>query len=434
MNKLKFNGKLYPFQQDVLKWCEQTKKGIIGLDMGLGKTVITIAMICKQNYNKTIIVLPLQILEQWKEALLKFTNLNKHDICIYQGRNRNNRMIQNYRIVLTTYDIIRKDMADSDSMLRRSRNIYDCIVFDEAHKLRNHKTNTYTNCYTLCHPIPNKWLLTGTTIHNRFMDFTNLCQFIDINETSDVQTWKNKYYYRLLKTNSNIKFPVKILHEHLLDLNAEHAKIYQQIYECSIGSPMTLVKILRLRQCCNHMDTIWGNDSTVVSSSPKFAKTLEIIKQAPKDDKIIIFSQWSSCLKLLNDYLNQNNIDCLTYNGSLNISKRNQIIEEFKNGHQQILLITITSGGVGLDMSFANHVIILDSWWNKPLEEQAIDRVYRIGQTKDVHVHRLYMNNTIETWMINLKQEKHEINNCFHKDLLYTIDYHKLYDVLHNFI
>lgn len=203
-----------------------------------------------------------------------------------------------------------------------------------------------------------------------------------------------------------------------------------------------LVKVLRLRQCCNHSDAALDEKHYKMpsnrhdkQSSAKFNKIFEIIDSAPSSDKLIVFSQWEHSLHILGNRLRERGVSHLQYNGSFDISERNQTIQEFRTGEKRVLLITLTSGGVGLDMSFANHVILLDSWWNQALEEQAIDRVYRIGQTKKVEVHRLYMNNTIEEWMVETKREKMKVDTQFHKDnQVYIIDKHLLTEILHRYI
>jgi SNF2 family DNA or RNA helicase len=469
--KLLFSGKLFPFQEDVLKWTHSVDRGIVGLEMGLGKTVITLAMICQKNYRRTVIALPLQIIEQWKNSLLKFTNLKEKDIAIYQGPKRKSLNLLRYRVILTTYDVIRMDMPKEESVLAGAQEFFDCVILDEAHKIRNKKTQTYRSCDSLSKDIDAKWLLTGTTIHNKFSDFLTLCEFLKVPDANlatfrDVDksnAWKKKYYYRLTKAQSGLDLPEKSIHEHWLKFDEAHADDYQtlleetkEMYDDYLAHPtqvkfnFLITKILRLRQCCNHIDAHLDpahyrleknrHDGT---TSAKFTKIIEIINQSPKDDKIIIFSQWSHSLDLLAKQLDWAWIDgydsdqpmYLQYNGTMDIGEKNQVLEDFRDGPQKVLLITLTSGGVGLDMSFANHIILMDSWWNPALEEQAIDRVYRIGQKKKVDVHRLYMTDTIEHWMEKMKEEKRKVDLQFHKEnLVYMIDQMFLKKILHQYV
>lgn len=218
--KLQFLGQLYPFQQEVLKWSATIPKGIIGLDMGLGKTVITLAMICEKNCHRAIVVLPLQIVEQWRMSIINFTNLEANDVCIYQGRDRKSLELVDYRIVLTTYDAIRTDMVNPESKLYKYRYAFDMMVLDEAHKIRNKKTKAYATCSELGRHISSKWLLSGTTIHNKFDDFYNLCEFLNLpglsvemfGDSKKAAKWRSQYYFRLTKSQCDLGLPEKSIH------------------------------------------------------------------------------------------------------------------------------------------------------------------------------------------------------------------------------
>lgn len=456
---MEFTGQLYDFQMDALNWSKGLNCGIIGLDMGLGKTVITIALLCQKQYQRSLILVPLPIIEQWRTSLLKFSNLKESDVCIYQGTSRKSKNLAQYKVVITTYDVIRMDMKDKNSRLAQGKSLFDCLVLDEAHKIRNKKTCTYTSCVELGEKITSKWLLTGTTIHNKFEDFYNLCRFIQIpGLTEDLISKKDvrdHWYFRLTKSQCNLQLPEKFTHEYALHFDEEHQDEYHELYEetkelydeyvaDNSRSAFTglLSKILRLRQCCNHPDAILDRESLKKSqnrhldvSSAKFDKALEIVQKTPTEDKIIIFSQWEISLQLFALQLEQQKIKYLQYNGDLDTQQRNQVLNQFRTSDVQVILVTIQSGGVGLDLSFANHVIIMDNWWNSALEEQAIDRVYRIGQKKCVEVHRMYMIDSIEDWMLQLKSEKSKIDHLFHEEsTIYTLNQSLLSKLLHRYI
>lgn len=457
-NQIKFVGNLLDFQTNVLNWSQPIEKGIIGLDMGLGKTVITIAIICNRNYNKTIIVLPLSLLNQWKTAFQNFSDIDTNSILIYQGPKRNKLNFDTARIILTTYETVRIDINDELSLLYNKKEQFDCIVLDEAHKIRNNETKVYSACYSLSSHCKSKWLLTGTVIHNQFGDFLSLAEFLGLpdfdasifEDQSQIQRWKKTYYYRLTKSECNLNLPQKIINEHFLEFDENHFDVYfdlfmetKQLYNKYLNAPTSLnlsfllSKILRLRQCCNHPDAILGEDYRLDKNLyegkyvKKFAKVIDIIQKTESDDKILIFSQWDHSLNLLSQCLENEGISYLKYNGKIDINKKNIILADFKKSSCKVLLLTLTSGGVGLDLSHANNVIIMDSWWNPALEEQAVDRVYRIGQTKIVNIHRLYMKDTIEEWLIEMKKQKQLIDIKFHTDNLhYAINKGLLKEIL----
>ena len=445
---------LYPFQQQVINWAQHLKCGIIGLDMGLGKTVITLELIQQRNYQHIIIVLPLAIVQQWRSAINKFTQIKPNQVCIFQGSGRKSLVLNKYRVVLTTYETIRYEVKCPDSQL--FANSFDCMILDEAHRIRNIKTATHQSCYMIGQFIESKWLLTGTTIHNTYADFVALCKFLDLDQLDNSRNWQKNFYYRITKKESGIELPEKSYHEHFLNFDQEHLEYYTEllldvknIYLDYLSSPdrfkmdIILAKITRLRQMCNHPDAILNDKTSIISYnrhdeivSAKFLKIVDIVFQMPFNDKIIIFSQWEMTLNLLQQLLGDLGYNCLEFNGSLSNSQRESVLRQFRTSPQHnILLMTIKSGGVGLDLSCANHIILIDSWWNQATEEQAIDRVYRIGQTKNVDIHRMYMIDSIESWMIEMKKEKYKIDSEFHQNgNVYHIDHKMLTGILHKYL
>jgi len=199
-----------------------------------------------------------------------------------------------------------------------------------------------------------------------------------------------------------------------------------------------LVKILRLKQCCNHVNAMIGsqqfadkggggrsekkfNNNETMISSIKFDTIMNLYNQKPKDQKMVIFSQWEVSLNILGQYFKSHGIDYLLYHGQLSMEQRQKVLDQFRTDTITVLLMTLTSGGLGLNLTCANHVILMDSWWNQATENQAIDRVYRIGQTRKVEVHRLVVNNTIEQWLVAMKEEKNK-----------TVEYFDQYDDIYH--
>jgi len=414
---MNFLGRLYGFQSDVINWAKGLDKGIIGLDMGLGKTVITIAMMARKSYKCSVIVVPLPIIAQWKESLMRFTDLSETDICIHQGPLRKQHALNQYKIVLTTYDVVRNDINDKTCPLSTFHS-FDALILDEAHKIRNRKTDTYKSCYALGKNTDNKWLLTGTSINNDFNDFVSLCMFLEIEiNNHKLEHVKNTYYYRLTKKECLLNLPEKSIHQHYLNFDEKQADYYQGIlnqmkdayedYEVNHNRESIshlLTTLLRLRQCCNY-----SGDNSI-----KFQKIKNILDNI-KNEKVIIFSQWEKSLNMLQQQLDTLQIKNLKYHGKLNTCERTHILQQFQNDNQvNVLLMTVQSGGVGLDLTVANNCIILEPCWNNAIENQAIDRIYRIGQIKPVQVHQLYINDSIETWVNKLKKEKKIIDEEFH--------------------
>lgn len=384
--------------------------------------------------------------------------------------------------------------------MQSSTPLFDGVIFDEAHKLRNEKTQTCQQCKRLVDGIRHRWLLTGTVIINKFCDVYNLFRFLEIPNLSpswfqstpvvtvEVANQKNhssdspvgpsteeethspiipterdrlaqrdRYYYRLTKEQCLQDLPEKHVQTHQLTFDESHYSDYfeiylevKELYKVAQNTrkkedwAMLLVKILRLRQSCNHPEAILNAQTRIEApiyqgpTPAKFQKILEIVKAMPHNDRLIIFSQWTTSLQLVGQYLTQHGYSSLEYNGSMGISARNQVLSQFETASSlspKILLISLTAGGIGLNLTSANHVILLDQWWNSAIEEQAIDRVYRLGQTKPVEVHRLIMKDSIENWMWKMKEEKNKVDQSFHQhSLMDEIDTGTLTQILRRFI
>jgi SNF2 family DNA or RNA helicase len=466
---IKFTQTLYEFQTLLVTWMSLITSGILGVDMGLGKTVSMIKTICDKQYNRVVIVVPPFLLNQWRQEFLKFTDIRADEIVVYHGpkRSKLQESLIHSRIVLTTYGVVQSDINDPETLLfeYHTDDKFDCLVFDEAHLLRNEKTILYERCSRLASRIPAKWLLSGTIIHNSIKDFVSLATLIDTDDWETVKTdpelfkdWKNRNYYHLMKADCEVPLPQKHIYERFLEFDGSHMDEYLQIltevkevYKSYQAAPTSvnyhcmLAKILRLRQCCNHPNASLSvedlmNDKNVYNDPgcAKFEEIADLCDQTQMDDKVVIFSQWAGTIKLIGKYLAAKRVSCIRYGGDLSLNDKNAVIDQFNNSSVKVLLITTKAGGVGLNLTKANHVILVDSWWNYAVEEQAIDRVYRIGQYKDVHVHRLYMKDTIEQWLIALKLKKQAINDKFHDmgsdDETQEINAPMLKQLLHKFI
>ncbi len=462
---IKFTQTLYDFQIAVSTWASFIISGILGLDMGLGKTAIMLDIICQKQYNKVMIVLPPFLIQQWKDAFTKFTDIKPDEIMVYHGpkRHKTETAFERSRVILTTYGVVQSDIHDPTTLLFQYQNKFDCLVIDEAHKIRNDKTIIYEACFRLSLNIPSKWLLSGTIIHNKIEDFMSLATFLDTPDFDQIKhkpelfnEWKAQHYYHLMKSECEVPLPEKHLYEHYLDFDGSHMDEYLEIltevkeiykdyqaHATKVNYQCMLAKITRLRQCCNHPNASLSAkdlaDEKNIYDDPncaKFEEIADIIDQTPKEDKVLIFSQWGASINLVSKYLASKRVTCLRYGGDLSLSEKTDIIKQFESQSEaKVLLITTTSGGVGLNLTCANHVIMMDSWWNYAVEEQAIDRVYRLGQYKDVYVHRLYMKDTIEQWMIALKTKKQKVNEIFHEGGdTSDLEGPMLKQLLHNFI
>lgn len=456
LKKINFKGTLIPFQNDIYGCrMKDQDRGILALEMGLGKTIVMIYKICHAEYKKVLFIVPLPLAEQWRKALFNFTDSKIGDVTIYQGRKRHNDDFSKARFVITTYETVMIDMDNESSQLFKHHKQFDSIVLDEAHKIRNQNTKTNNVCNKLAENCAARWLLTGTPIMNSFDDLRSLSVFLnvsDINFDTHLSEWKAKYYIRFTKAEANLGLPDKTIYKHPLRADENHFEVYmetfcevKEVWSKFLSEPGTqnfgfvLKKILRLRQCCNHPDAMLSKEEYEIDlnrykagQTSKFLKTMDIIKSSAEGDKIILFSQWTHTLDLMGKYLTANDISHVTYTGEANASKKTAILDEFEKGNSKIMLTSLHAGGVGLNLTCANVVILMDSWWNGSLEDQAIDRVYRIGQKKPVAIHQMYIDGSIEDWMLEMKNEKALVHKAFDTcDTQYEINRTKLSELLH---
>lgn len=401
---------LYEYQENAVKWCMNTENqcSIIAFDMGLGKTVITCELLNRKPL-KTVILVPLSILNQWETELIKFTETS---IVKYHGIKRKSQISQIKRanIIITTNRVF-ADEINEDHFANIER-----LVIDEAHRMRNKNGKAYKQLKIYGESIKNKVFLTGTPICNTIRDLISLICLSNLKEYNQEIFWRGDDIMTKLqqilpsillrKTKNEVLqdiLPKKTVKEIIIKIDEEDER---KEYDEHVQDDMILRRILRMRQTVNY--------------GKKIEKINDIIKTIPKNDKIIIFSSLTGILKRIQEYLTETS---QIYHGKQTISERNIIINNFKTKTEtRILLINLRSGGTGLNLIEANHVIIVEPYWNNSEQEQAINRIYRIGQKKEVMIYKLIAENSIEKWISLLQKSKLNISN-------YLIDNDKEYNM-----
>lgn len=437
---------LYPHQIEFLnkasKWEKEGHGGLLGAEMGTGKTLMILSLFAESNQiKKTLVIAPLALLENWRNEFHKHLNLPRSKIVIYHGPKRQQIDLHDRLMVITTYETARQDIVRWSSMSPLI-DIFnpDRIVLDEAHEIKNPESKRFKAIMKLsqfCECNYN-WAMTGTPIHNRVNDIISLARFIDLEPYNNDNWWKNctqekleewrnaSYIYFSIK-EINLKLPDKIEHHHHLRFSDDEDEIYQQIsinaqqafMEYLDGKELftnVLTKILRLKQCCNHVYAPFDEDKIDMpfKDSAKTNKLIQIINNTPDNEKIVVFTQFRGTMNIIADSLVENGYQnkFIMYHGGLNSMQKNIALQNFSNNNNcKILLMSIKAGGVGLNIVEANHVVIFDLWWNKAIEEQAIARVHRIGQTKEVQVHKITIKESIEDWILGLQERKQQCAN-----------------------
>ena len=437
---IKVKTKLYSHQEEFLKkalmWESRGNGGLLGAEMGTGKTLMILSLFANDAVPKrTLVIAPLALLNNWRNEYIRHLDLPASKVAIYHGPKRYQTRLDNRYMVITTYETARIDIEKWDDMSPLVNDFRpERIVLDEAHEIKNQASKRFKAIVKI--PGRLRWAMTGTPIHNYIDDLASLAKFIDVKpynnnnwwsiaSDEEIETWKHDSYIYFSKEGINLKLPEKHSNHHLLKFSQNEEDLYRQMIceaeelfkqyldgGCGILFTVILTKILRLKQICNHP---FGPMSDKMikerefNDSTKTTKLIEIINDIPNNEKIIVFSQFRGTLKLIQRslHLHGYNDQYVVYHGGLNPLEKETVLQQFeRDDSKKILLMSIKAGGVGLNLVRANHVVLFDLWWNRAVEEQALARVHRIGQAREVHIHRLSIEKSIEQWVIGIQERK----------------------------
>jgi SNF2 family DNA or RNA helicase len=426
-------GELRPYQKIGYSWLVQNIRfrfgSILADDMGLGKTIQILSAILyfKENNRledeSTLIIVPPTLIPNWENEIKKFTP----DLTyfIYHGSNRT-FPLENYDIILTSYGVIRLDL---DMFVDR---VWFLCVIDEAQNIKNPNTEQTKAIKEV--PAATKVALTGTPIENKLMDYWSIFDFVnkgylstkddfkrnyvvpiekleDEEVLEDLKTIAKPFVMRRLKSDEDIKkeLPDKFVNDIYCSLTKKQVKLYTAILEeiffdiensKGIQRKGIILKILTaLKQTCNHPAQFLDIKKPKISESGKMELLVNILENIlDNDEKVIIFTQYVEMGKLIQEMVSKKfKQEVLFLHGSQSMKEKTRIIDTFQEDENyKIFVATLKTGGTGLNLTAARNVIHYDLWWNPAVENQATDRVHRIGQDKDVMVYRLITKGTLE--------------------------------------
>ena len=411
---------------------------ILADDMGLGKTIQTITILLyliENSYIKKsiVIVVPTTLLSNWEKELEKFAP--SLSFFSYYGAKRK---LQESDIVLTSYDIARRD---SDILKKMG---IDCLIIDEAQKIKNSDTVIAKTLKSF--KVKYKIALSGTPVENNLSELWSLFDFtlpkylkslkeFTKNYAQDIEIHKDRakieklkqitapFMLRRLKTDKTIinDLPDKIVVDEYATMTKEQASLYKSVVNESMqrleeGDAKGLIfkLIISLKQICNHPRNF---DKTSLMKKELSGKTellmtlLDTILQ--KDEKVLIFTQYVEMGDILAKLIQKELYTVpLFLQGSMSKKKREETVEKFQSDSSaKIFILSLKAGGTGLNLTAANHVIHYDLWFNPAVENQATDRAFRIGQTKKVTVHRFITKNSFEEKIDKMIQAKKELSD-----------------------
>ena len=445
-----FAGQLRPYQQLGYAWLTFLKRWGLGAcladDMGLGKTVQTLAALQldrqQGNNQPNLLVCPTSVINNWQRETARFTP----DLAalVHHGPQRQagdtfRTQAQEHQLVITSYGTMNRDQDLLGSVPWRA------IILDEAHNIKNPASQQARAARGL--PADYRIALTGTPVENHVGDLWSIMQFLNPGLLGTQAEFKRNYFQpiqtgrdedaaarlqkatgpfilRRLKTDRSIidDLPDKSETKQYCNLTREQATLYQAVLqeaETNMESAegikrrgSILATLTKLKQACNHPRQLLGDNSAIPGRSGKMARLQEILDEVlPAGDRVLLFSQFAEMGAILQQHVQETyGLETPFLHGGVSRKQRDLMAQRFQNDPDgpQVFVLSLKAGGSGLNLPRANHVVHYDRWWNPAVENQATDRAFRIGQTRDVHVHKLICAGTLEDridLMIETKQQ-----------------------------
>ena len=427
-----FNAILKDYQEDGVLWLYNLYKndidgGLLADEMGLGKTIQVIAFLLLSKTKSNLIIAPASLIYNWKKEIIKFTELNENDISLSIKRDK--------FISIVSYEYARINIED----IKQQK--YDILIMDESQKIKNHKTQIFDAITQIKRDFT--VIMTGTPIENSLNDLWNMLFSINpslhnlfINKIQPLLS-NNEEYSKAIELTINMLYPIMLQRRKnqvldlpkretktiLIDFSKEEAERYEKlvnIFSSALASGLSgriqsiaLEGLLRLRQYCSIHKIVPNSLLTTYDlADSKMNITHKLINELlEKNEKVIVFSQFTSSLDELEKLFQKYNFSYLRLDGSTTTINRNKYVNQFqsKNSQIQIFLISLKAGGVGLNLTNARTAILFEPWWNPAVEEQAFARIDRIGQIQTTKIYRLIYKNSIEEKIDKLIHKKQNI-------------------------
>jgi superfamily II DNA or RNA helicase len=444
-----FKGSLRDYQKAGYNWFSFLREynfgGCLADDMGLGKTIQTLAMLQKvkeddqllETQTTSLIIMPTSLIYNWLTEAKKFTP--KLKILAHTGTNRNKDVANfaNYDIIITTYGVTRVDVDELKNFY------FNYIILDESQNIKNPASKSFKAVRSL--KSKHKLILSGTPVENSVSDLWSQLTFLnpgllgtqaffyeeyvqaiekkkDEEKARKLQSIIKPFVLRRTKEQVAAELPPKTEQVIYCDMSEDQAAYYEKTksaYRNDLLQSMDdgtfaqkqvqlLQGLTALRQLANHPVMI---DGTYVSDSGKFENVIHTLDNVLKGGhKVLVFSQFVKHLDIFKKHFEAENIPFAYLDGATR--NRGEIVSEFQqNTELKVFLISIKAGGVGLNLTQADYVFILDPWWNPAVEQQAIDRTHRIGQDKKVFIYKFIAKDTVEEKILALQNRKKSLAN-----------------------
>jgi SNF2 family DNA or RNA helicase len=434
-----FQGVLRPYQKLGVGWLKFLGEWGLGAcladDMGLGKTVQLLAFVLHLAQEgrleaPILLICPTSVMGNWEREVKKFSpSLQVH---VHHGNRRPKgrnfvEAVQTKQIVISNYALVQRDSKD----LKRIQ--WQGLVLDEAQNIKNPEAKQTQAIRELTAQF--RIALTGTPVENRLgelwsiLDFLNpgylgaknffqrrfaipIEKYADRSSLKSLRALVQPFILRRLKSDPLIiqDLPEKQENTVFCPLTPEQAALYEKIVNESLEKieestgiqrrGVVLATLVKLKQICNHPSHFLGDKSELLDRSGKLSRLEEMLEEVlAEDDRALIFTQFAEWGGLLQRYLHERlKSEVFFLYGSTSKNQREGMIDRFQHDPQgpRLFILSLKAGGTGLNLTRANHVFHFDRWWNPAVENQATDRVFRIGQTKNVQVYKFVCTGTLE--------------------------------------
>ena len=438
-------AKLRPYQKDGYQWLRTMSNygfgGILADEMGLGKTVqmLSLLLSLKEDGQKgySVVVCPASLLYNWQSEIRRFAPDLKEAVVAGKPSEREG-IISNhdsYDVLITSYDLLKRDIHLYKDI------VFLSVVIDEAQYIKNHSTEASKAVKLLNSKI--RFAMTGTPIENRLSELWSIFDFLmpgflygkeafradfeipvmqdqDGDASRRLRRMTGPFILRRLKTDVLKDLPEKIEEVRISKLTDKQKKLYdanvlkikaalekKDIPDFNKSKIEILSELMRLRQICCDPSLVFSDYD---GGSAKREMCLDLIESAiDGGNKVLLFSQFTSMLSLIQSDLEERGIKYYIITGATKSSDRLSFVESFNKDDVPVFLVSLKAGGTGLNLTGANIVIHYDPWWNTAVQNQATDRAHRIGQKKVVTVYKLIAEDTIEQKIMQLQKDKSDL-------------------------
>ncbi|WP_435008631.1 SNF2-related protein [Tundrisphaera lichenicola] len=437
-----FRGELRPYQREGLGWLEYLQKfdfgGILADDMGLGKTIQVLALLQSRRARRlskgpSLIVVPRSLVFNWRAEAEKFCPRLKVLDYTGSGRHASREEFDDYDLIVTTYGTLRTDIVELSQIT------FDYVILDEAQAIKNADSQAAKAARLL--KGRHRLAMSGTPIENHLGELWSIFEFLNPGMLGTASVFKKHasgasaadegarsllaralrpFILRRTKQQVVKDLPEKFEQTLICDLEPAQRKLYEGLKahyrqallrkdtaELGRSKIEVLEALLRLRQAACHPGLIDPEHSG--DPSAKLDMLIPtLVEVAEEGHKILVFSQFTKFLGLVRDRLDAEGLKYEYLDGRTR--NREERVQRFQNDPDiPLFLISLKAGGLGLNLTAAGYVYLLDPWWNPAVEAQAIDRSHRIGQTQQVFAYRLICRDTVEQKILELQQKKRDL-------------------------